>query len=131
DDEQLKTLFKETIYLLYRLLFILYAESRDLLPVGESQIYRDTYSLEHLREIAERREIKPEDYDKTYYIQTLRTLFTLLHNGHPLLRSGCPLLRSGCPLLRSGCPLRNPTVEDATTRTGASPVPTKQTVAPF
>jgi hypothetical protein len=104
DNEQLKTLFKETIYFLYRLLFILYAESRDLLPIGESEIYRETYSLEHLREIAERREIKPEDYDKTYYIQTLRTLFTLLRNGYPL---------------------RNPTAEDATTQIK------KQPIAPF
>src|SRR5262249_31124986 len=82
-EEQLKTLFRESIYFLYRLLFILYAESRDLLPVGDSEIYRNAYSVEHLREMAERREIKPEDYDKTYYIQTLRTLFTLLRNGYP------------------------------------------------
>ena len=82
-EEQLKTLFKESIYFLYRLLFILYAESRDLLPVGDSEIYRNAYSMEHLREMAERREIKPEDYDKTYYIQTLRTLFSLLRNGYP------------------------------------------------
>lgn len=83
DEEQLKALFKETIYLLYRLLFLLYSESRDLLPVGDSFIYRDAYSLEHLREVAERRIIRQEDYDKTYYIQTLRTLFDLLRNGFP------------------------------------------------
>lgn len=84
DEKQLKTLFKESIYFLYRLLFILYAESRDLLPVSDSQIYRETYSLEHLRDIAERRVLRQEDYDKTYYIQTLRTLFTLLRNGYPV-----------------------------------------------
>lgn len=84
DEKQLKTLFKESIYFLYRLLFILYAESRDLLPVSDSPIYRETYSLEHLRDIAERRVLKQEDYDKTYAIQTLRTLFSLLRNGYPV-----------------------------------------------
>lgn len=83
DEEQLKVLFKESIYFLYRLLFILYAESRDLLPVGDSEIYRNAYSIEHLREMTERKEIRPEDYNKTYYIETLRTLFSLLRNGYP------------------------------------------------
>jgi len=82
NEEQLKELFKEAIYFLYRLLFILYAESRDLLPVSDSEVYRESYSLEHLRSMVERR-IRPEDYDKTYYIQTLRTLFDMLRNGYP------------------------------------------------
>jgi hypothetical protein len=81
-EDQLKDLFKEAIYFLYRLLFILYAESRDLLPVSDSEVYRETYSLEHLRGMVEQR-IRPEDYDKTYYIQTLRTLFEMLRNGYP------------------------------------------------
>lgn len=81
-EDQLKELFKEAIYFLYRLLFILYAESRDLLPVSDSEVYRETYSLEHLRGMVELR-IRPEDYDKTYYIQTLRTLFEMLRNGYP------------------------------------------------
>jgi hypothetical protein len=81
-EEQLKELFRETIYLLYRLLFILYAESRDLLPVSDSEVYRETYSVEHLRKMAEPR-IHREDFDKTYYIQSLRTLFDMLRNGYP------------------------------------------------
>ncbi|HEY1351678.1 MAG TPA: N-6 DNA methylase [Ktedonobacteraceae bacterium] len=83
DEIQLRMLFKEAIYFLYRLLFILYAESRDLLPVSDSRIYRETYSLEHLRDLAERRVLRQEDYDKTYYIQSLRTLFALLRSGYP------------------------------------------------
>lgn len=82
DETQLRTLFEEAIYFLYRLLFVLYAESRDLLPVAE-EIYYDTYSLEHLRDMAEKREIRPEDFDKTYYIKTIRTLFGMLRNGYP------------------------------------------------
>ncbi len=78
----IQQLFEEALYFLYRLLFILYAESRDLLPVGESPVYRDTYSVEHLREMAER-PLHAEDADKTYYIETLRTLFKMLHQGFP------------------------------------------------
>ena len=82
DEDQLKILFNESIYFLYRLLFVLYAESRDLLPVGESEMYRDAYSLEHLREMAEK-PLREEDSDKTYYIETLRTLFKMLYQGYP------------------------------------------------
>ncbi len=53
DETQLKALFEESVYFLYRLLFVLYAESRDLLPIGESNIYKDGYSLDHLRYMAE------------------------------------------------------------------------------
>jgi hypothetical protein len=81
-EAQLKALFEESVYFLYRLLFVLYAESRDLLPIGDSQIYRDAYSLEHLRDMAEK-PLRPEDYEKTYYIETLHTLFNMLYRGYP------------------------------------------------
>ncbi len=74
--------FVESLYFLYRLLFVLYAESRDLLPVGESPVYRDTYSLEHLRDLAEQ-PLPAEDGDKRYYADTLRTLFQMLRAGFP------------------------------------------------
>lgn len=80
---QLKALFDESMYFLYRLLFILYAESRDLLPMSESVIYEDTYSLEHLRELAEK-PLKAENYESTYYIETIRTLFAILRKGYPI-----------------------------------------------
>ena len=86
----IQQLFEEVLYFLYRLLFILYAESRDLLPVGESPVYRDTYSVEHLREMAER-PLHAEDAGKTYYIETLRTLFRMLHQGFPPTRVGAGL----------------------------------------
>jgi hypothetical protein len=82
DEKQLKGLFEESVYFLYRLLFILYAESRDLLPIGTSVIYRDGYSFEHLREMAEK-PLRQEDYEKTYYSETLHTLFAMLYRGYP------------------------------------------------
>jgi len=81
-EKQLKKLFDEGVYFLYRILFILYAESRDLLPIGESAIYREGYSLEHLRALAEKH-IRSEDYDKSYYIDTVRTLCNMLFRGYP------------------------------------------------
>lgn len=93
DEAQLKKLFEESIYFLYRLLFVLYAESRDLLPLGASSLYKETYSLEHLRDIAGK-PIRPEDYEKTYYIETLRTLFTMLYKGYPF-RNPAVTVREG------------------------------------
>lgn len=82
DQTVVQRLFEEALYFLYRLLFVLYAESRDLLPVGESPIYRDAYSLEHLRALAER-PVSPHEGDSTYFIETLRTLFKMLQQGFP------------------------------------------------
>ena len=45
-----KEIYDSALILLYRLLFVLYAESRDLLPVRESPAYRDSYSLYALKQ---------------------------------------------------------------------------------
>jgi len=45
----LTLLYQQSLVLLYRLLFVLYAESRTLLPV-DNAVYRDSYSLEPLRD---------------------------------------------------------------------------------
>ena len=51
--DDLKMIYDNSLYLLYRLLFILYGESRGLLPLDNDQ-YRDSYSLTHIKsEIAE------------------------------------------------------------------------------
>ena len=42
--EDLRTIYDNSLYLLYPLLFILYGESRGLLPV-QNREYRETYSL--------------------------------------------------------------------------------------
>jgi hypothetical protein len=53
DDEALATVFQGTLTLLYRLLFLLYAESRDLLPIHARE-YHDA-SLQRLKdEVKER-----------------------------------------------------------------------------
>jgi len=45
DPATLKDIYDNSLILLYRLLFILYAEARDLLPLSESKLYREHYSL--------------------------------------------------------------------------------------
>jgi hypothetical protein len=47
--ENLNLLYQQSLVLLYRLLFVLYAESRALLPT-DNAVYRDSYSLEPLRD---------------------------------------------------------------------------------
>jgi type I restriction-modification system DNA methylase subunit len=48
-DELLTDIYHESLSLMYRLLFLFYAESRDLLPM-ETELYRETYSLESIRD---------------------------------------------------------------------------------
>jgi type I restriction-modification system DNA methylase subunit len=47
--ELLTDVYHESLSLMYRLLFLFYAESRDLLPM-ENEAYRETYSLESIRD---------------------------------------------------------------------------------
>ena len=82
----LKVVFDNTLILLYRLLFVLYAESRDLLPVKEKDRYY-TKSLDKIK-----REIK-QDIEKnrslskisTDYWDDLVNLFHIIDVGDPAL----------------------------------------------
>ncbi len=90
DDERLSTIFQGTLTLLYRLLFLLYAESRDLLPV-HSREYRDA-SLRRMNEeisesagkIADQTEKQiSKSYDTASYglWQRLKALFRVIDQG--------------------------------------------------
>lgn len=48
-EELLKHIYTESLSLMYRLLFLFYAESRNMLPM-EDEMYRETYSLESIRD---------------------------------------------------------------------------------
>ncbi len=77
-------LFKDGLFVLYRVLFILYAEARRFLPVENSQ-YASFYSIEHLRNWAEeflKRERQGlADPEGTYLWGALKSQFTLLRRG--------------------------------------------------
>jgi len=75
----LPLLYQQSLVLLYRLLFVLYAESRTLLPI-DNAVYRDSYSLEPLRD-----EIMEPDVrylPNTFRLwETMQSLFRLIHQG--------------------------------------------------
>jgi hypothetical protein len=75
-DELLTDIYHESLSLMYRLLFLFYAEGRDLLPM-EDQTYRDSYSLESIRD-----EIKTthDDPDKArnFFSRSTSDLWTRL-----------------------------------------------------
>jgi hypothetical protein len=48
-DQLLTDIYHESLSLMYRLLFLFYAESRNLLPM-ENEMYRESYSLELIRD---------------------------------------------------------------------------------
>lgn len=79
----LHQLFEETLYYLYRVLFVLYAEGRGVLPMGGGP-YATSYSVDHL---VERARLEPEHASGTYYQATMRRLFALLHAGPSELAS--------------------------------------------
>lgn len=76
--------FKDGLFVLYRILFVLYAEARRFLPVENSR-YASFYSVEHLRDWSEQhlKSIRYGDSDGsgTYIWDSLKTIFTLLRRG--------------------------------------------------
>ncbi|MBA2692766.1 MAG: hypothetical protein H0U65_09770 [Rubrobacter sp.] len=72
----LRTIYDNSLITLYRMLFVLYAESRELLPVRGSEMYRDTYSLYAIkREAARGRSLLP---GTTQTWSRLRELFGII-----------------------------------------------------
>lgn len=82
DPNQLKI---ECLRWVYRLLFVFYIEARPELgyvPMG-SDVYREGYSLEYLRDL-EQAELLTHEDEKGYFIDTsIRQLFRLLWEGYP------------------------------------------------
>jgi hypothetical protein len=82
-DETLRALYHETLRLLYRLLFILYAEDLALLPV-DMLTYREGYSLKRLLQRAEGDATAPlaeSDPNGSFFQASLQALFRLLRRG--------------------------------------------------
>jgi hypothetical protein len=76
---ELERIFHDTLVLMYRLLFVLYAESRGLLPL-EHPVYRDSYSLEMLRTLVAEPEVQFSLGDHRLWKQ-LKALFTMIQRG--------------------------------------------------
>lgn len=82
-QEFLDKVYKNVLTLLYRLLFILYAEDRDLLPVRDDRY--DDYALRKMRdEIESKRDVRDGfSQQATTYWDRLKTLFRLINSGDP------------------------------------------------
>jgi hypothetical protein len=73
-----KDFYEQLLHLVYRFLFLLVAEERNLL--GGSNLYRHHYSVSRLRRLIDRREAYTDHEDLW---QSLRVLFYLLRNDTP------------------------------------------------
>lgn len=77
--DDLEMLYQESLIYLYRILFILYAESIGLLPV-DNPLYRESYSLESVKELVTdpKKSFEPNSY---YMWETLSAIFRLIDEG--------------------------------------------------
>src|SRR4029077_17013407 len=66
--------FEQSLTIVYRMLFLLFAEARALVPLWHP-VYRESYSLESLRDLAERPRSAPGLWD------ALRAISRLAHAG--------------------------------------------------
>ena len=94
-DAALKDIYDNSPTLLYRLLFVFYAEARELLPLSTNASYRKNYSLRKL--IHDIDDIFKKGYElstgSTQYYYNIISLFHLISNGDPKL--GVPEYNGG------------------------------------
>jgi hypothetical protein len=88
DGATLAAIYDNSLILLYRLIFVLFAEARELLPVRESRDYRESYSLQAIT-----RDIAADLLRKRHLLAgsallwpRLRELFRSIDAGNPPLR---------------------------------------------
>lgn len=84
DAATLDQLYDHSLVVLYWLLFVLYAESRGLLPVGQSRAYEDTYSLHALAQqvASEVRDQRPAVPSMGRYWAHICRLWDALYSGN-------------------------------------------------
>jgi hypothetical protein len=112
-QDELNAIFQGTLTLLYRLLFLLYAEARDLLPVKEIRGYFEASLTRLKREVAEaagsiadqaEEKLKKSYRDDHYELYNrLARLFQIVDKGDPTLN---------VPVYNGGLFLSNPEDQD-------------------
>ncbi len=97
NDLSAREFYRQLLYVIYRLLFLLVAEERNLLidpkadrAVEAAQFYRENLSLSRLRTLAAEPLTAPERFDDLYL--GLRTLFYLLADETAAAQLGLPAL---------------------------------------
>jgi hypothetical protein len=109
----LNTIYQGTLTLLYRLLFLLYAESRDLLPVKELRGYFDASFTKLKQEVADGAgtiEDKVEEELKKHYREDSYELYDHLCRLFQIIDKGDPALN--VPVYNGGLFLSNPQDDD-------------------
>jgi type I restriction-modification system DNA methylase subunit len=88
EKPMLAEIYANSLTVLYRLLFVLYAEARELLPLRTSALYREEYSLYAIvREAAKRIDSgMPLLQDSTRTWAKLKDLFRIIDAGSPPLQ---------------------------------------------
>jgi len=83
-EANLKEIHDNSLIFLYRLLFILYAEYRDLLPLGSNKLYTESYSLDAFKkEVANRLDRNEPVATSTFgYWNRLKELFEIIDKGN-------------------------------------------------
>ena len=91
----LKDIYDNSLTLLYRLLFVFYAEARELLPLTSSVSYRDNYSMHKITHDIDEviRKGQQLTSQSTIYYQRIGSLFGLINTGDPGL--GVPEYNGG------------------------------------
>ena len=86
DDTILREIYNNTLVLLYRLLFLFYAEDRDLLPI-KSETYKN-YSLSKIRDEVAAKIDRGETLSETgsFYWDRIKNLFRIINNGDKSLK---------------------------------------------
>ncbi len=79
-EADLREIYENSLYLLYRLLFILYGESRGLLPMGKRD-YREFYSLDHLKREFARLTRSPAPMTQKYW-GDVQQLFQIINGDN-------------------------------------------------
>ncbi len=100
-EADLRGLYDNCLILLYRMLFVLYAEGRGLLPVkltgaGSNINYRERYSLKRLApKLQNPKEYSSDDFTELY--EELKKLFHLINGDRPSANKACavPLYNGG------------------------------------
>lgn len=79
DEAKVKKFYSETLNIIYRLLFLLFAEQKGWLPV-KNAIYARTYSINALRERAEKAEYSHDNNEDLW--EGLKVTFRLVTKGY-------------------------------------------------
>ena len=83
NEEDLQEAYQAALRILYRLLFVAYAEDRDLLPLHTSRSYRE-HSLKRIAQrLEEARQKGVEDGDQDFYWSQVTQIWKAVSQGNP------------------------------------------------